>query len=290
MYTIKQAAELAGITPATLRAWERRYALPAPERSASGYRLYDETALARVRLMNRLVRSGWAPRSAAGIVRQADASLELPSPQAFVDEVIAGVTPGRRDALLAAHLRPGTLAERIDGWLMPMLAALGQAWAQGRLTVWQEHAVASSVLRQLHAAFEALPTPQGPMVLSGLPAGCHHEVGLAAFNVLARDAGLDVIYLGTDLPAEAWAEAARAYRPAAIVLAVPTLDDLDAGRRTLQALTEATPEALLAIGGGAQDALASLAAPLGHSVQAAVAGLAERLGAEARRRSRLGRD
>ena len=40
MYTIKRAAELTGISVATLRAWERRYGVVHPQRSDGGYRLY----------------------------------------------------------------------------------------------------------------------------------------------------------------------------------------------------------------------------------------------------------
>ena len=42
MYTVKHAAELTGIPAATLRMWERRYAVVTPVRSESGYRLYDD--------------------------------------------------------------------------------------------------------------------------------------------------------------------------------------------------------------------------------------------------------
>ena len=36
MYTIKRAAELTGISVATLRAWERRYGVVSPQRSDGG--------------------------------------------------------------------------------------------------------------------------------------------------------------------------------------------------------------------------------------------------------------
>ena len=38
-----------GVRPETLRAWERRYGLLAPERSTSGYRLYSSRDEERVR-------------------------------------------------------------------------------------------------------------------------------------------------------------------------------------------------------------------------------------------------
>ena len=281
MYTIKQAAQLTGVPSATLRAWERRYPLPAPHRSPSGYRLYDEAALDRLRLMHRLVTAGWAPRNAAAVAL--DGSVPAPDLLAardFVDAVAAGLAPARREALLAAQFHIAPLPTVIEGWLLPMLGELGESWRAGRITVWQEHAVATAVLRQLHVAFETAPAPDGPLVLTGLPSGSHHEVGLAAFNVLARLAGLSVIYLGADLPEDAWVGAAEAYPPAAAVIAVPTAGGVAGARRTLAALGRLDCAPLLGAGGGHQYDVSDLAQPLGHSLSAAATALAVQLGVD----------
>lgn len=267
MFTIKQAAQLTGIPSATLRAWERRYPLPAPARSASGYRLYDEAALARLRLMHRLVRAGWAPRNAAALALDDSSDVALPAPAEFVGAIEAGLSPVHREALLTAVFHGRPIGTVIESWLMPMLRTLGEAWQSGRVTVWQEHAVATAVLRQLHVAFEAAPPATGPLVFTGLPSGSHHEVGIAAFNVLARLAGFSVVYLGPDLPEDAWTGAVAADPPAAVVLAVPTEADVPGARRCLAALAGCS--AVLASGGRQQDALTDLALPLGHSLPAA---------------------
>jgi len=72
MYTIKQAASRSGVPVQLLRAWERRYGVVEPTRTPSGYRLYDEAAIARLRAMRRLIDEGWAPSTAAGHIRQID--------------------------------------------------------------------------------------------------------------------------------------------------------------------------------------------------------------------------
>lgn len=53
MHTIGKAAERAGLSVDTLRYYEREGLLPSPRRTASRYRLYDETAIARLRFINR---------------------------------------------------------------------------------------------------------------------------------------------------------------------------------------------------------------------------------------------
>src|SRR6478736_2668158 len=65
MYTIKRAAELTGISVATLRAWERRYGVVSPQRSDGGYRLYGPEDVRALAIMNSLVNEGWSAREAA---------------------------------------------------------------------------------------------------------------------------------------------------------------------------------------------------------------------------------
>ncbi len=54
------AARLAGLSPETLRVWERRYALSDAERSASGQRLYSQKQVQRLGLLKQLVDQGHA--------------------------------------------------------------------------------------------------------------------------------------------------------------------------------------------------------------------------------------
>src|SRR5437899_6110658 len=60
-----ELARRAGVSPDTLRHYERRGLLPRPQRSAAGYRLYSPEALARVRLIRGALRANKddSPRS-----------------------------------------------------------------------------------------------------------------------------------------------------------------------------------------------------------------------------------
>ncbi len=64
---IGEVARRTGMTTATLRAWETRYGLLAPARTAGGQRLYWEADVTRVRAVRQLVAEGW---SVAGAVSQ----------------------------------------------------------------------------------------------------------------------------------------------------------------------------------------------------------------------------
>src|SRR5215210_4253986 len=42
IYNLKAVVQETGLKPDTLRAWERRYGLPEPQRTDSGHRLYSQ--------------------------------------------------------------------------------------------------------------------------------------------------------------------------------------------------------------------------------------------------------
>jgi DNA-binding transcriptional MerR regulator len=54
-----ELAQLAGVSPDTLRHYERKGLLAAPHRSPNGYREYPASALDRVRLIRRALAVGF---------------------------------------------------------------------------------------------------------------------------------------------------------------------------------------------------------------------------------------
>ncbi|MGH9775056.1 MAG: MerR family transcriptional regulator [Candidatus Acidiferrales bacterium] len=65
-------ASLAGVSPDTLRFYEREGLLLAPQRSTGGYRLYSQDALHRVRLIRGALALGFRVSELAGILRARD--------------------------------------------------------------------------------------------------------------------------------------------------------------------------------------------------------------------------
>jgi DNA-binding transcriptional MerR regulator len=63
--SIGEVARRTGVTVPTLRAWERRYGLLVPVRTAGGHRRYREEDVRRVLAVLELVRQGWAVAAAA---------------------------------------------------------------------------------------------------------------------------------------------------------------------------------------------------------------------------------
>jgi MerR family transcriptional regulator, light-induced transcriptional regulator len=310
MYTIKRASEMVGVPVATLRAWQRRYQVVEPRRSDSGYRLYSAADIAKLRSMQALVASGWSPKEAAAVVSD-DSDLKTERDDVERDQpprsrssrrasaqtvdlvaAAAALDPSAVTQLLDERFATGSFEHVVDGWLLPELDRLGMAWAEGGVTVAGEHMAAGAVQRRLSAAFDAaaLDGARSPLLLTGLPPGCRHELGILAFATAARRQGLAVVHLGSDLPLADWLTAAERHRPDAIVLAAPTPSDVAPVLEIIEGLELiediATGRTLVAIGGRHQDEVVEAtirlgnpaALALGHSVSRAAALLRDRLG------------
>jgi MerR family transcriptional regulator, light-induced transcriptional regulator len=299
MYTIKQAAARVGVTVPVLRAWERRYGIVEPGRTPSGYRLYDEAAIARLSTMQRLVDSGWSPSTAAAAIIAGTAPPDAPSAMASASdrESSIGVDTNLREGFVAAAagfdsdelerrldemFAMGTFERMADEHLLPAVVALGDAWADGRIDVAAEHMASHAVLRRLAAAYQAAgrPVPASGGVLVGLPPGSRHELGGLAFAVAARRAGLPIVYLGPDLPVADWVATAERLSARAAVIGSVTPADRGPARSVADALVAQRPGILIAFGGSfppADDTRSFLRLPRGLST--AVAALAGALGA-----------
>jgi DNA-binding transcriptional MerR regulator len=240
MYTISQASRLTRVPEASLRSWERRYGVVEPVRNGSGYRVYDLGAVAAISTMRRLIDQGWSPAEAAKAVRSGEVVAELdevPVPELVAPSEQASAVTHMQEFLAAAATMDtagiarslddgfalGSFEHVVDSWLFPTLDALGEGWAKGEIDVAGEHAASHAVHRRLSAAFDAAGSrSRGPAVVVGLPSGSQHELGALAFATAIRRRGLDVLYLGANVPVSSWETAVRVHSARAAVLAVVT--------------------------------------------------------------------
>lgn len=255
MYTIKQAALRSGVPVPLLRAWERRYGVVTPDRSAGGYRLYDDAAIERLRAMRGLIEGGWSAAQAARAVIAAPPAVRdvaAPASEMSTDLLdaatrydLAAVEQG-----LDEMFGRGSFESVIDDLVLPGAAQLGEAWAAGRIDVAAEHLVSGAMSRRLSALFDVGGRPgSGPRVLVGLPPDSRHELGALAFAVALRRLGVDVLYLGSDVPIASWVDAADESGARAAVIGVVTDRDVRTATDVAAALRAARPEMTVAVGG-----------------------------------------
>lgn len=251
MYTVSQAAGITGIPSATLRAWERRYGVVEPVRTEGGYRLYDAAQIDKLREMAARVAGGMrAAQAAASLIghRSPSSSAEVRAG----DLVAAAETldPVRLRATIDAAFADADFEQVVTSWLIPELDRLGRAWQSGRLSVAHEHFASIGLMNALASVFEqAADGVTGPAVLVGLPPGARHELAIFAFATCLRRLGVNVLYLGADLPVADWLTATRERWPRAVVLGAHSHADALAASQVAHALSNLTPPVSVWVGG-----------------------------------------
>ena len=219
---IGELSKRSGVSPELLRAWERRYALLRPTRSAGGLRLYSAADLERVRLMQQHIASGVAAAEAAALTLGADASDDSDASTArlqgeLADALDAFDEPHAQavfDRLLAVTTVDSLLADVV----MPYLRELGDRWERDEVSVAQEH-FASAVLRgRLLGLGRGWGLGVGPLAVLACAPGEYHDLGLIAFGLALRARGWRIVYLGTDAPLETVEETSRQLEPSLVVV------------------------------------------------------------------------
>jgi DNA-binding transcriptional MerR regulator len=278
MYTIKEASARSGVGIPLLRAWERRYGVVTPVRTAAGYRLYDDAAIGRLLAMRRLIADGWSAQQAAERIAASstadidtladaapaadaeahdDGALQPSLGETRAGELVASLVESARvidTEALESSLDEAFSAARFevvaDRVIVPALRLIGDGWERGEIDVAGEHAASHAVLRRLAMAFEAAGGAMtDPPILVGLGPGTRHELGALTFAIAARRAGLPVLYLGPDLPVESWITAARTRSAVAAVIGVPTRADVRRATEVIDRIRAVDGDLVLAVGG-----------------------------------------
>lgn len=128
-------ARAAGVSPDTLRHYERRGLLPRPLRDANGYRRYSPEALQRVVVIQRALDAGFTLDDLTRVLRQRD-SGGVPCREVFaiasarladLDERIAGLNDLRERLTSLVTTWKRTLDRTPAGTRARLLDMLGEA-------------------------------------------------------------------------------------------------------------------------------------------------------------------
>ena len=275
-HPVRLVANLTGLSPHVLRAWERRYGVVAPHRSQGGQRLYSDHDVERLRRLKQLTGRGHSISRVAGLSLADLDRLEEqvpPSPVTLpagkgqssaaadvVGEALGAV--GRFDAQeLQGVLQRGAITLGgpvfLNEVVAPAVEAVGDGWSSGALSVAQEHmstAVFRRVLEWQLGAYRV--SGDMPRLVVATPPGDAHELGALMVAVSAVGEGWGVTYLGPNLPVAELLTAARDIEARAVALSTvysPNDEELLAAvKATREGLPRTTP---LMIGGAAANRL-----------------------------------
>ena len=130
---IREVARQTGVNAITLRAWERRYGLIKPQRTAKGHRLYDQNHVARINHILTWLNRGVAVGQVSQLLENREPPLvtedNVWSEQRLqLQQAMLQLNEAQMDALfnrMLALYPPATLLERL---LLPLLDAFAQHW------------------------------------------------------------------------------------------------------------------------------------------------------------------
>ncbi len=248
-FNLKAVVNETGLKPDTLRAWERRYGLPNPERTGGGHRLYSQydidtlkwliarqdegMSISRaVKLWNQLKDGGEDPLN----VKQYALTEASPTVANVVSgDNLAALRQSWIDACLQFDERAAdtVLAEAFSLFptetvcfelLQRGLADIGMGWYEGRITVQQEHFASALAIRRLETMVAATPPPsRNGRILAVCPPEERHTFALLLITLLLRRNGWDVVYLGANVPTTRLESTLSTANPHLVMLSAQTL-------------------------------------------------------------------
>jgi methanogenic corrinoid protein MtbC1 len=282
VYTIKTVVQATGMTPATLRAWERRYNVLSPGRSNGGYRLYSERDIATLLWLKGQVEAGVTISRAVALLERYHEAGEEPELSMSLgalrgQPVGASSNAIRSQEAIAAELMNTLLAFReadaevllneafalypievvAEEIVAPTLLGIGEGWHRGEVTVVQEHFATAFIRRRLTALFHAYDQPEsGPLAITGSAPSEWHDVGILLVSLALRRHGWRVIYLGQNVPADHLVQAIQRLRPDLVCVSATTREsaagDLTRVSEAIERMPEPKPR--LIVGGNAFNA------------------------------------
>ena len=243
-FNLKAVVQQTGLSPDTLRAWERRYGLPAPKRSSGGHRLYSRCDIETIQWLIARQREGlsikravelWFQLEAEGSVLFPPGEIVRPSASLETGETIARLREEWIAACLAyeeqtaeqvitqafALYPPEIVATEL---LQKAVAWMGEGWYRGQVTVQQEHFCSALAVRRLESWIQSAPPPsRSGRILAACAPEELHVIGLLLLTLFLRRRGWEVIYLGANVPTEQLETAVRLVQPRLVILAAQQL-------------------------------------------------------------------
>ena len=254
-----------GVSDHVLRAWESRYGLLQPVRSAGGFRLYSEADQSRVRRMQAHLARGLSAAEAAQAVlgedngagrgraagpdRDASAASELPG--ALRQALDAFDEPAAQAALdrLVSDLSLTTVLRDV---VLPYLTELGERWESGTASIAQEHFATNLIRGRLAGLARGWGNGHGPRAVLACPPGELHDLALMVFGIMLNRNGWRIDYLGMNTPVEELTRTVDARHPDLVVLAATLPENLEPHAAQLTALARRAPLALAGAGAAPQ--------------------------------------
>ncbi|WP_020597785.1 MerR family transcriptional regulator [Spirosoma panaciterrae] len=223
-YSIKDLEQLSGIKAHTLRIWEQRYTILAPQRTDTNIRTYDDQDLKLVLNIALLKDHGYKISEISKlsseelyqeVLKISEKPLSYPDQIQALTLAMIDLDEEQFEKVMLANTRQFGFENTYLNVVYPFLSRIGTLWVTGSIGPAQEHFITSLIRQKLIAAIDSLPiqTTKGKKYMLFLPEGEYHEISLLFANYIIRSRSNKVIYFGQSLPFRELTSAYSRYKP-----------------------------------------------------------------------------
>jgi DNA-binding transcriptional MerR regulator len=266
------AAEVLGVSPNTLRSWERRYGFPTPRRTTGNHRNYELVELQTLR--DALAETG----NISSAIELAQQRQAAPMTDGSLLSAFENFDEASADRAVEESLALRPLERTVEELLLPAIDSLA-ADAEREAELEFASRWATGWLHGARRLASAASRPAGILLLDSSRGQDAEAVHTQALDLGLRRAGFRVLVLSNGLGDERLERALGALDPTAIILCGPGAETQDAVRlvRKIRELGFAAP-----LYGFRADGLIGAAVPSAGERPSEVTGL---LNADLRRRA-----
>lgn len=267
IYNTRAVVRRTGVPADTFRAWERRYGIPSPLRTSGNQRLYSERDIRIITWLREQTAVGLTISQAIFLMRSNKTTAPPPMPPAFtqadreVQEILTGKRSENNDPLTSSRRRLVDAFTRLDGQTAEHILQETYAWAELEIVLVEllhgavidifdkpelrppnspvSHFARAFVQRKFASLYN-VSNPndgRGPILASAVE-GEEHDLTLLLAAVFLSRAGYRLVFLGPNLPFDAFTEAIGIVRPAAICLSASSDETAGTLQRWIAKLDE----------------------------------------------------
>ena len=180
LLTTQEVARRAGVGATAVKRWTDA-GLLACVRTAGGHRRF-------------------ARREVERFLRANPGAAE-PAREPWLGALLEGGDPRALEALLLAERARAGAWHRVASTAGAALEALGRQWADGAVSILQEHQASERLARALARTCDGIPlAPEAPRALLACAEGDEHTLGLSLAELVLREAGWASVWAGRRAP------------------------------------------------------------------------------------------
>lgn len=262
LLSIGEVGEATGLSPHTIRVWERRYGRPKAVRLPSGHRRYTAEQVVWMRRVAEALANGHRPGK---VLKLSDAELDAlvaqqpgsdlePFVRQLMDFVYSSDSAALSDELIRCWRNRGARITIFEA-IVPLIYEVGRAWQEDRMTIAQEHQL-TEVLQDLLRGFRGQVIgsdrsfSEADRIILATFTGERHGLGLQLVALIIALYGREPVLLGVDLPIEEIARVSSEVPRSPVAVSVSTSTGGPATDRSIAALRrDLHPKTALLIGG-----------------------------------------